>query len=79
MSRGNSFMDSYGSRTSYNDSPAGMEFWGVLTEGHQELLRFAYEDSLSRLAGEWRQSLAHKQVSGWMRFRGNWPIRFPCR
>jgi len=62
MSPGNSLMDANGSRTLYNDSAAEMKFCGVLMEGHQELLRLTYNDSLSRLAREWRQSLARKQV-----------------
>ena len=66
-------MDMNPSKISYSDCPAGMELWGVLPERDQELLRFAYEESLSRLAGEWRQSLARKQtfwINLWQRSGG---------
>jgi len=46
----------------YNDCPAGMDLRGVLADSDQHLLRAAYEESTSLMAGALRESLALKKV-----------------
>jgi hypothetical protein len=55
-----------------------MQLWGVLPERSRQLLRSAYEESLSVVAGEWQQGVAGKQVFSinlWQRSRADEKVR----